>query len=191
MRRAHRTARPALLAAAALLLSACGIPTTGVVESGEPATGIRSITTVYFLKNHVLTAVPRAVAQRAGVEVAVKTLFSGPDDSERLAGLNSGLPTLTLDPSVRIEGTRVWIELGFATRSQLSDARKRLSGTPTLSQLTCTVGRALQAEDPGIGSVSVIVMTSMGDSDDPWSTEGNSSSCTRSGRFPGAASRPG
>lgn len=55
----HRAARPALLLlAGVLLLGACGIPTTGVVGSGEPATGIRSTTTLYFTGEDGLVAVP-------------------------------------------------------------------------------------------------------------------------------------
>lgn len=190
MRRAHRAVRPALLVAAVLLLSACGIPTTGVVDSGEPATGVRSTTTVYFIKNRVLTAVPRKVAQRAGTEAAVKAVFSGPDDSEQLAGLTSALPTLTKDPVVRTEGTGVRIELGFDTRPQFAVARRLLTGTG-LTQLVCTAVLARRAEDPGIGSVSVIVTASSEGSDSLWSTEGNSVICSKTRRIPDAASRHG
>lgn len=38
---APRSLRPALLCTTALLLASCGIPESGVVETGEPATGIR------------------------------------------------------------------------------------------------------------------------------------------------------
>ncbi|MFC9843469.1 hypothetical protein ACFWFF_02875 [Streptomyces sp. NPDC060223] len=41
MRPPRRVSRTALLVTTALLLSSCDIPKTGVVEVGEPATGIR------------------------------------------------------------------------------------------------------------------------------------------------------
>ncbi|MEU8626555.1 hypothetical protein [Streptomyces sp. NPDC048669] len=192
MRPAHRVARPALLAAAALLLCACGIPTTGVVEAGESATGIRPAATVYFLKNRALTAVPRKVGRRAEIEGAVAAVFKGPDSAERRAGLTSGLPALVNDPTVRTEGARVRIELDFDTSPQLSAALKLLSVTPSLNQLVCTAAGARQAEDPDIGSVSVTVTASAGDAKGRWRAEGNSGTgCSNARRAPGAVSRPG
>lgn len=192
MRPAHRVARPALLVTAAFLLSACGIPTTGVVEAGESATGIRPAATVYFLKNRALTGVPRKVGRRTEVEGAVAAAFNGPDSAERRAGLTSGLPALVNDPTVRTEGARVRIELDFATRPQLSAALKQLSMSLSLSQLVCTAAGARQAEDPDIGPVSVTVTASVGGAKGRWRAEGNSSTrCSNSRRTPGAASRSG
>jgi hypothetical protein len=190
MRRAHRAVRPALLVAAVLLLSACGIPTTGVVGSGEPATGVRLTTTVYFIKTGVLTPVPRRVAQRAVTDAAVKAVFSGPDNSEQRAGMTSGLPTLTKDPMVRTAGAKVLIKLGFDTRPQFAAARRMLTGTG-LTQLVCTAVLARQAEDPGIGSVSVIVTASLEGLDSFWGTEGNSVICSKTRRLPNDASQHG
>ncbi|GGM96505.1 hypothetical protein [Streptomyces fuscichromogenes] len=194
MSRAHRAARPALLVAAAFLLSACGIPTTGVVESGEPATGLRSTTTVYFLKNRVLTAVPRRIARRADTEAAVEAVFSGPDDSDRLSGLTSRLPRLPKDPTVRTAGATVRIALGFDTRPQFVQARRLLLGA-ALGQLVCTAAAARRAEDPAVvGPVSVTVTASVnsGDSgDNLWNTEGNSTICTKPDRTLDTAARPG
>lgn len=192
MRPAHRVARSALLVAAALLLCACGIPTTGVVDSGEPATGIRSTTTVYFLKNRVLTAVPRKVAGRTDVEAAVAAVFRGPDSAERLEGLTTGLPAPANGPTVRTEGAGVRIELDFATRPQFAAALKLLSRRFSLGQLVCTAAGARQAEEPDIGTVSVIVTASVGGAEPLWSAEGDSSTrCSRTGRTPDTASRTG
>ncbi|MBC3839373.1 hypothetical protein GXW82_01565 [Streptacidiphilus sp. 4-A2] len=52
--RLRRAAGPALLVPISVLLSACGIPTTGVVQAGDPGTGITQPTiVVFFLKNSV------------------------------------------------------------------------------------------------------------------------------------------
>ncbi|ELP68278.1 hypothetical protein ACKI1I_00140 [Streptomyces turgidiscabies] len=187
MRRAHGVVRPALLAAAALLLSACGIPTTGVVESGEPGTGIRSTVTLYLFQDHGgLFAVPRDIPQPAGVEAAVNTLFDGPDEAERRAGLTSGLPKLTKDPRVRSEGAGVWIELDFDTRPQFEKTLKQLSGF-SLNQLVCTAARARQAEAPDLGVVSVTITASLGTPESRWSTKGDSVVCAKAGLLPSSS----
>ncbi|MFJ4902554.1 lipoyl protein ligase domain-containing protein [Streptomyces sp. NPDC088727] len=106
--------------------------------------------------------------------------------------LIGGLPAPANDPTVRTEGARVRIELDFATRPQFSAAFKLLSGRFSLSQLVCTAAGARQAEDPGIGTVSVTVTASVGGAEPLWSADGNSGTrCSHAGRIPGAASRPG
>jgi hypothetical protein len=185
----HRAARPALLAAGALLLCACGIPTTGVVGSGEPATGIRSTTTVYFMRKGGLVAVPRRTPQRADVEAAVKVLFQGPSTSDERAGVTSRLPRLRKDPTVRTDGAEVSIALGFDSRQEFGAALKSLSAT-ALDQLVCTVVSARHAEDPDVESVEVAVTATMGGAENHWRTEGNSATCAKSIRTQADPPRP-
>lgn len=73
-------------------LTSCGIPTTGVVEAGGPASGIVPTTQVYFVADGTLVPVPRRLAATVGVEPAVRALFQGPTDRERLKGLHTLLP---------------------------------------------------------------------------------------------------
>jgi len=75
--------RLALLAVPALLaLASCDIPTTGVVEAGEPASGIRPITPVYFVYDDALVAVPRTTAYPGDAGEAVGLLLQGPTPAE-------------------------------------------------------------------------------------------------------------
>jgi hypothetical protein len=146
-------ARPALLASATLLLTACGIPTTDVVQAGPPASGIRHpappappVPLLYFVKNGVQIPVPRTIDGPVGVDTAVKAEFLGPNAQEQQEGLTTALPPLTAGPTVRTEGSQVWIGLPADT--------PRLNGT-ALQQLVCTVSSARSAPVPGTVVVAV------------------------------------
>ena len=54
MKALHRVPLLALLA-----LTSCGIPATGVVEAGGPASGVLPLTPVYFVEGGRLVPVPR------------------------------------------------------------------------------------------------------------------------------------
>ncbi|MGY1499921.1 hypothetical protein ACW4TU_25650 [Streptomyces sp. QTS52] len=185
---AHRAVRPALLVASALLLGACGIPTTGVVGSGEPATGIRSTMTLYFPGKGGLIAVTRRTPQRPGVVAAVRLLFQGPTSSEQRAGMATLLPKPKEDPTVRADGAKVSIELGFTDRVDFANAAKTLPGD-ALAQLACTVVSARHAEDPDVESVEVFVKATMKATEDQWNVEGHSATCAASSRRAAAAAR--
>ncbi|NEA65610.1 hypothetical protein [Streptomyces sp. SID12488] len=187
---AHRAVRPALLLASALLLGACGIPTTGVVGSGEPATGIRSTVTLYFPGKGGLTPVPRRTPQRPGVEAAIRLLFRGPTSSEQRVGMVSLLPKLTKDPTVRADGAKVSIELGFDNREDFATAAKALSGD-ALAQLACTAVSARHAEDPDVESVEVAMKATMEGAESRWNIEGHSATCSASARRSAANSGSG
>ncbi|CAM5710783.1 hypothetical protein SGRIM128S_05103 [Streptomyces griseomycini] len=99
-----------LLLAALLPLSACGIPETGVVEAGEPATGVLDpgVTSVpsesvpeavplvtiplYFVEDGSLAAVDRTVPGSTDLGSTLLMLFKGPDAKERGRGLTTELP---------------------------------------------------------------------------------------------------
>ncbi|MGW0576907.1 hypothetical protein ACWD25_13250 [Streptomyces sp. NPDC002920] len=89
MRNNHRIA---LLAVPALLaLTSCGIPATGVVEAGSPASGIRPVTPLYFVRSDALVAVPRITTSPGDPEVALNLLLLGPTSAEAL-GISTNLP---------------------------------------------------------------------------------------------------
>ncbi|MYR41836.1 hypothetical protein, partial [Streptomyces sp. SID5910] len=162
---------PALLTAA-LALSACDIPATGVVEAGEPATGVLEppgatdavespgatrapkepgalpFTTVplYFVSHGSLVAVPRTLPGGAELGGTVLILFKGPDPGERERGLTTELPPAGAAPTIRTDGATVTVELPPAAAG--------LSGT-AVDQLACTVAGARLRQDPELGSAQV------------------------------------
>ncbi|WP_405910495.1 hypothetical protein OG742_43825 [Streptomyces sp. NBC_00828] len=157
---ALRSSRPALLFATALLLSSCGIPETGVVETGEPATGIRPAQLLYFVSEGAVVAVHRQVViGPVGVETAVEAVLEGPDVTERRRGMTTELPRLTGDATVGTDGGRVTVELPVGTRHLTETA---------LTQLICTAAGA----GPDKTSTKVTVTVP-----DAWRTEGSSETC--------------
>ncbi|MGW1887924.1 hypothetical protein [Streptomyces sp. NPDC001970] len=148
MRHARRIVRHALLFSAAFLLSACAIPSTGVVEAGDPATGIRPILLLHFVKDGKLIAVPRATTEPVGVEQAVAMVVRGPNTPERLSGLTTELPPLTTGWTVRIRGDEVSVELPPDTGP--------LSRT-ALDQLLCVSVEAHRIDAPDAETTNVTV----------------------------------
>ncbi|MFE6487410.1 hypothetical protein ACFVGN_31370 [Streptomyces sp. NPDC057757] len=167
MRSVRRWCRPALLFTTALLLSSCGIPETGVVEAGEPATGIRPAQALYFVSEGVPLAVRRQASGPVGIEAALEMLFQGPDDQERRKGVITELPPLLGVVTVRTEDARVVVELPWGT-GPLSKL--------AIAQLTCTVVDARRFGDgaPGTGEASTEVTVTVPDA---WRTEGSSGAC--------------
>ncbi|WP_460062751.1 hypothetical protein [Streptomyces sp. YKOK-I1] len=86
--------RPACRAAlltvgAALALCSCGIPSSGVVEAGGPASGITATTPLYFVQDGALFAVRRAVPEAGDAAVAIEQMLEGPDVVERSQGVTT------------------------------------------------------------------------------------------------------
>ncbi|MEU9874867.1 hypothetical protein [Streptomyces phaeochromogenes] len=131
------------LTAAALLLSSCGIPSTGVVEAGEAATGIRPAYVLYFVRQDTLLGVRSRVPGTFDIGTAVALLFQGPDAVLGRKGLTTELPRLTSPVTVRVDGARVSVELPPGTEP--------LSRTG-LAQLTCTIADARLVVSAGSGS---------------------------------------
>ncbi|MFI0941262.1 hypothetical protein [Streptomyces sp. NPDC021020] len=96
-------------------LAGCGIPSTGVVEAGEPGSGIRPATTLYFVRTDdgTLATVQRQGNVPVGAEGALSLLFKGPAPME---GKLLGLTTLLVLPpgSVGLDRTEdtLTVELG-------------------------------------------------------------------------------
>ncbi|WP_239096808.1 hypothetical protein, partial [Streptomyces sp. SID11385] len=121
-------ARAALVLSAAGLLAACGVPPTGVIEVGAPATGLRLTDGVYFFvrdEPDTLRAAPRPDASARG---ALRALLRGPSSTERTT-LKTELPKSLPLPGLAASATT--LDLRFP------------KGTPRLSarasrQLACT-----------------------------------------------------
>lgn len=78
-----------LIVGAALALCACGIPSTGVVEAGGPASGITATTPIYFVQDGGLFVVRRAVREGGDPAVAIEEMLGGPDVVERSQGVTT------------------------------------------------------------------------------------------------------
>ncbi|MDQ1027856.1 hypothetical protein QF035_005438 [Streptomyces umbrinus] len=142
--RGQRAVRSGLsLTAAALLLSSCGIPSTGVVEAGEAATGIRPAYVLYFVRQDTLLGVRSQVPGTFDIGTAVELLFRGPDAILGRKGLATELPPLRSTPTVRANGARVSVELPRGTEPLTRTA---------LAQLTCTIADARLVVSAGSGS---------------------------------------
>ncbi|MFF7927471.1 hypothetical protein ACFZDP_41245 [Streptomyces mirabilis] len=169
MSRTRRPSRIALLLTTAFLLSSCGIPETGVVEAGEPATGIRPTYVLYFVGEGTLLAVRRHVLGPGGIEAAVAMLFQGPDAQERGKGMTTELPSMRDAPTVRTDGGRLSIELPDGTAPLTETA---------LAQLICTAADARLVETPDADTASThVTVTVPVTGPGGWRAEGSSATC--------------
>lgn len=174
MKATHRL--PLLVAPSLLALSACGIPATGVVEAGGPASGIASVTSVYFVRDGgALVAVPRTTAEPGDAGTALDLLLLGPTDREQSEGLASevpGRPTLAPVPTAKADpvtggpdetGEDVpTVTVRDDTLSiQLPGAMGRLSDL-AIRQLICTAAVAHRVALQSTGPVTVDVTSVYG-----------------------------
>ncbi|MET8979930.1 hypothetical protein ABZX85_30445 [Streptomyces sp. NPDC004539] len=106
VRRAARRVLPVLAVLGAM--SSCGIPATGVVEAGGPASGIAPVTAVYFVRDGELAAVLRPVEVPGDASAALVLLLEGPPPGDRITtevkpllarpASPSAEPSASLDP---------------------------------------------------------------------------------------------
>jgi hypothetical protein len=125
---------PALLTglAAALVVAGCGVPPSGVIQAGDPATGMLPGITLYFLSGDTLSAVPRRAPADADAVAAVRMLFAGPTEAE--AGrLRTQLPRLSPVSVIEAKDGTLYV--------RLPDEGPLLS-RPALEQLACTADAA-------------------------------------------------
>ncbi|MDQ0986129.1 GerMN domain-containing protein [Streptomyces sp. V2I9] len=123
------------LAALAAVLSAsagCGVGVrpTGVIDAGEPASGLTRGKRLYYASDTGLRAVPLLDREDDGLEAVMKLLAQGPTAAER----REGLTTLLQAPSgyrVTGDGARVTVQLEGPYWAR---ARDQVTG-----QLVCTL----------------------------------------------------
>ncbi|MET8077743.1 hypothetical protein [Streptomyces sp. NPDC005303] len=153
---------------ALLALTSCGIPATGVVQAGGPASGTLPQTPVYFVeKNGALVATPRTTESPGDPEAALRLLMAGPLEGEGgLGGLftevpgpatSAPLPTATADvpgkpssdaPTVTVAGGTMTIRLPPGV-DRLSDTGVR--------QMICTAAAAYRLTRPSVDAVTAQV----------------------------------
>ncbi|MFJ4850418.1 MULTISPECIES: hypothetical protein [unclassified Streptomyces] len=128
-------------AAAALTLGACGVPPSGVIQAGEPASGISradaqpaSSADVYFLVNGVPAPYGRKVVGARELSAVLALLFDGPAKSEAAESATTELPRMIAAPHATTDNGTVSVLLP-GNLSPFSHA--------AMLQLTCTVTHAL------------------------------------------------
>ncbi|MFI8895781.1 hypothetical protein [Streptomyces paradoxus] len=162
-------------------LSSCGIPTTGVVEAGGPASGIPPITQVYFVRGDTLVAVPRSIAYPSDPGAALRLLMLGPTSAEARQGITTevpGLPTSTPVPTPTADESRdpssdapaVTVN-GDTLTVKLPSGISGLERTAT-RQLICTAAAAHLLGRPSAGPVTVQVAGDSG-----WRATGSDEDC--------------
>ncbi|MEU6851652.1 hypothetical protein ABZ901_17215 [Actinacidiphila alni] len=134
----RRAAGPLLCLMAGAVLTACGVPTSGVIQAGEPAIGMRPGVSVYFVSDGELRAVPRTAPADAGLRTALRILFDGPAASGTTT-LGTELPRLSGAPKVAVHGATVVVSLppGVARLTPLATG-----------QIACTVAANPLQERP-------------------------------------------
>ncbi|MGK5630436.1 hypothetical protein [Streptomyces sp. URMC 123] len=135
-RAVRRTVAGALLLAA---LAGCGIESTGVVEIGEPAVGIKrpgqrdSVVRLFFLSPTGIRPAPRPAAGEVGPEEALRLLFRGPDSGERQRGFATDVPEVSGPIGATVAAGRVDVAVPVPL-AKLT--------TPALSQIVCTAANS-------------------------------------------------
>ncbi|WP_328675086.1 hypothetical protein [Streptomyces sp. NBC_00343] len=168
-----------VLLAMALLLSGCGIPPTGIVQSGDPASGLRSGVLLYFIADDGhLVPVSREIAEPVDVRQAIGLLFAGPDDRDRMLGLTTAL-TRTPPPAINTQDALVTLRLPAGT-----DPLPPLAAR----QLICTTAEARLTEDRNTVTTGVtVVVIEPGGQRTRGSSHGCSVLAARSAIFAGTA----
>ncbi|MGW1541284.1 hypothetical protein ACWCPM_13785 [Streptomyces sp. NPDC002309] len=162
MRRARtrRCAAAVAVPAAALLLGACGIQDTDVIEAGSPATveafvdRDRDMLLFFRSPGGEVLPVVRTVGSSSGFgpeyedpaavpvapEKTVTALLDGPGDEDRAAGLGTSLPRAAPGGRVTVEFSR-----GGGADAEVPIALGALDGT-ALRQLICTIAYSGDAD---------------------------------------------
>ncbi|WP_433546378.1 GerMN domain-containing protein [Streptomyces sp. CA-294286] len=142
------------------VLLGCGVQPTGVVDAGEPATGLTRGMRLYYVGDGGLRAVPLIDQRVKTLDSVVKMLLQPPPATE-----GGGLTTLVDIGgfSVTGQGDRVTVALegpgGMAQHERL--------GT---GQLVCTLARAQSVLEPGVRTddVQVLLKPSEGAAQGPY-----------------------
>ncbi|MER6181293.1 hypothetical protein [Streptomyces sp. NPDC001652] len=163
-----------LVAASVLLLSACDIPTTGVVEAGGPASGIPPTVAIYLIRDGALVAVDRTVSDAGEPVAAVESLLKGPTPQEQREQLTTELarqvPATTVPTPSPAESAPADPAPEEQVRLMAETDRLRLelpvyAGKLTplaANQVICTAARAYLLTRPDLDSTTVTVTDAAG-----------------------------
>ncbi|MGW7412567.1 GerMN domain-containing protein [Streptomyces sp. NPDC054863] len=148
MRVRRRGAAVAVLGAAlGIALTGCGVQPTGVIDAGEPATGLTRGVRLYYASAGGLRGVPLLDQEIRDLNGALKMLAQPPSDADRRDGLTSLVQLGGY--SATGSGTRVTIRIEGPY-----SATGRDLGT---GQLVCTLARAQSVLEPKVRTDDVEV----------------------------------
>ncbi|WP_158713352.1 hypothetical protein [Streptomyces sp. NRRL F-525] len=157
--------RSGMLFAAALVLAGCGIPATGVVQAGDPATGVRPTAVLYFIADDQLVPVYREMTDPVHVNTAMELLLAGPDGRDRRRGLTTAFARMST-PTFSTDGDRVSVQLSPHSAPLVPIATR---------QLICTVAEARLSDAPDTVRTGVtVVVTRL----NGWRAQGSSRDCS-------------
>ncbi|WP_411147024.1 hypothetical protein [Streptomyces sp. x-80] len=120
--------------ALAVILAGCGVPPTGVLDAGEPATGLTKGLQLYYVRDTTLQGVPRPDTPITDLTSVVKLLAEAPTRAERERGL---INLVRLNRTYEATGTGHHLTLR-APGTNLSGKRSHLAA----GQLVCSLARA-------------------------------------------------
>ncbi|MFD5937705.1 GerMN domain-containing protein [Streptomyces griseus] len=149
--------RGAVLTALGAALVACGVQPTGVIDAGEPASGLTRGMRLYYASDTGLRAVPVLDRESGSLDAVMKLLAQGPTAAER----REGLTTLLHAPSgyaVTGDGPRVTVEL---EGPYWAEARDQVTG-----QLVCTLASFQSVSEAEVRADDVEVTISPGEGPD-------------------------
>lgn len=164
MKTLHRVLPLTLLA-----LTSCGIPATGVVEAGGPASGTLPITPVYFVSDGALVAMPRTTELPGDPAAALRLLLAGPMAGEGGSGegvstelpalpTSLALPPATADASGQPSPDEPTVTLKRDAMSiRLPAGMGPLSGI-AVRQVVCTAAAAYRFTRPSADPVTAVVV---------------------------------
>ncbi|MFJ2771150.1 hypothetical protein [Streptomyces sp. NPDC087300] len=136
VRRGVSPGRGLCLVAAALVLTGCGVRPTGVVDAGEPASGLTKGLRIYFVsETGRLEGVTRSGEGFDEPGAVIKLLLSGPDESEQRAGLTNLVRGGQYD--VTGSGDRLTVRIVDMALDPASVNDRNFTG-----QLVCSLARA-------------------------------------------------
>ncbi|MEG3631116.1 hypothetical protein [Streptomyces poriticola] len=130
-----------LAALSAAVSAGCGIGSTGPVQAGAPASGLRQpgfethYAQLYFVSPYGLESVAREVAAPTTPQQALDQLLKGPDQAERARGLVSEVPPLRGRLTAQAADGAVDLHLPVRVADMTG-------GGLGLSQIICTVANA-------------------------------------------------
>ncbi|MER5930925.1 hypothetical protein [Streptomyces sp. NPDC002054] len=139
LRRSIRAAGAAVLLPAAV--AGCGVKPTGVIDAGEPASGLTKGMRLYFASDTGLRGVPRPDLKVKDLNDTFKLLLAGPDEAERQSGLTSLVRSIK---SYRATGEagRIVVEA--------PEAYLRPEDRLLLGQLVCSLARTYSVLHPEV-----------------------------------------
>ncbi|BDM70006.1 hypothetical protein HEK616_34930 [Streptomyces nigrescens] len=147
----------------ALLLSVvagCGIRPTGVIDAGEPVTGLTKGMRIYFASDTGLRGVSRPDLKLHSLDAVIKLLVAGPNASEQKSGLTN---LVAFDGSYHVSGDAHRVTLDAQDTYLSPDARLRNG------QLVCSLARAQAALHPKLRPDDIqVTLRARGDSLGPY-----------------------